>query len=307
MTFSVIVPTYNRQPLLEKCLQSLFSQSLAASDFEVIVVDDGSTDGTREYLLLLRAANFRYLTQEHLGPASARNLGAKNALGKYLAFTDDDCLVPPNWLKTLAEAFEGMDEAGAVGGYLEAPDEILERNPLAQLESFETHVIYGAGREEYLGGFESPAGGTNNVAYRRPLFEKLGGFDVNFPVPAGEDADLKLRTIAAGYKVGFVPLKMIHLDPYSLKSFWRRSISSGVGSAYFEEKNFQRPVKIGKLAASTLRSLSRGLLVLFRPLNIKGRRLSRRLSFLVLLRSLLMDYGRLKYWRRSGHRSLLVK
>lgn len=287
MKFSVIVPTYNRRQLLEKCLGGILAQTYADA-YETIVVDDGSTDGTREYLRSLDFKNFRVFWQEHSGPAKARNLGAQKAVGDLLAFTDDDCLPPADWLHRLESGFNAWSEAGAVGGYLEAPSEILKLNPLAQLEFLETHHIYKAGEKECVGGFESPAGGTNNIAYRCEVFSKLGGFDENFPVPAGEDADLKLRAVEAGYKIGYVPVKMTHLDPYNLKSFLRRGIASGIGSAYFERKNFGRIDHRLSLLISFLRSLFR--LPVF---VLTGRRPSDwRLRLLVSLKELLMIYGR---------------
>ncbi len=239
MIFSVIIPTYNRYQFLEKCLGSVLAQDFDFREYEVVVVNNGSTDETRQFLDGRTGSLTRIFHQEkNTGPAAARNLGAKESRGQFLAFTDDDCWVPKSWLQELFRGLNQWPKAAAVGGFLEAPDEILKTNILAKLEAFETHKIYKAGQTESLGGFESPAGGTNNIAYRRDVFEKLGGFDESFPVPAGEDADLKWRAVKAGYPIGYVPVKVTHLDPYSWRSFWRRSIRSGIGSVYFERKNF---------------------------------------------------------------------
>lgn len=254
MKFSIIVPTFNRKGSLKKCLESLLSQDYPVFEYEIIVIDDGSKDGTQDFLKTYRDGRIRAFFNNHGGPAKARNFGAKNSYGIYLAFTDDDCLVSSSWLKELETGFSRWSQAGAVGGYLEAPDEVLKSKITAKLEAFETREIYKAGDKEYLGGFESPAGGTNNIAYRKVVFDELGGFDENFPEAAGEDADLKFRAVKAGYKIGYLPLKVIHLDPYSFGTFLKRSIRSGIGSSYFEKKNFNKSDTVEALFISLVKN-----------------------------------------------------
>lgn len=286
MIFSIIIPTYNRKSLLEKCLQSISNLDFPKNDYEVIVIDDGSTDGTREFLSNLNRENWRFFLRDHGGPAKARNYGVKNASGLYIAFTDDDCLVPKDWLLKLKEGLEKWPKACAVGGYLEAPIEVLTKKIAAKLESFETREIYKAGSSEYLGGFESPTGGTNNIAYRREVFNSLGGFDEKFPEPAGEDADLKFRVVGAGYKIGYLPLKVTHLDPYSFNTFIKRSVRSGIGSAYFEKKNLNKVDNVAGLLSASFKALVNLSFSFFSPDKIHSAR---------YLRELLMIYGRAKF------------
>ena len=114
MTFSVIVPTHNRLASLMKTLESLYRQDF--SDFEIIIVDDGSTDGTGAYLVgQTEQHRIRYVHQSCRGPAAARNAGFRIARAPYVVFTDDDCIVPRDWLKKLHAGFE---ETGAdiIGG-----------------------------------------------------------------------------------------------------------------------------------------------------------------------------------------------
>jgi len=293
MIFSIIIPTYNRKLLLAKCLQSINDVDFSRNDYEVIVVDDGSTDGTREFLSRLSGSNFRAFFRNHGGPAKARNWGVQNASGEYIAFTDDDCLVPTDWISKIQQGLISWPEACAVGGYLEAPSDVLSNKLAAKLESLETHEVYKAGEKEYLGGFESPAGGTNNVAYRRAVFNELGGFDESFPEPAGEDADLKYRAVKAGYKIGYLPLKVTHLDPYSFKTFLRRSIVYGIGSLYFEKKNYgTKPTRHSLFFGSMKIIISSLFLSIFTLIKNDDRS---KVKLIRNIRGVLINYGKFKY------------
>src|SRR3989339_227825 len=101
---SVVIPTYNRSKSLKMCLQSLKKQSF--KDFEVIVVDDGSTDDTKKSFDSISSSRFRYIKKENGGQSSARNLGVKESVGDIIAFTDDDCVVDVNWLKAVKQSFD---------------------------------------------------------------------------------------------------------------------------------------------------------------------------------------------------------
>jgi glycosyltransferase involved in cell wall biosynthesis len=232
MRFSVIVPTYNRMATLRQTLASLTTQDY--SDFDLVVVDDGSTDGTRAMV----AAEFPavcYKHQDNRGPAAARNTGIRGASGEIIAFTDDDCLPPRNWLARLADGFVRHPGVVGVGGYLEAPSQILATNMLARYESRDE---YGARNEEIVGGFECPVGGTNNMAYRRDALLAINGFDETFPYAAGEDTDVKLRLCASGARLLYMPIKVTHLQTYAWDAFRRQQITRGRGVVHFERKHY---------------------------------------------------------------------
>lgn len=128
MKLSVVIPTYNRRTLLERTLPTVFSQELAANEYEVIVVVDGSTDGTAEYLRDLRpACALRVLQQENRGPAAARNAGARAARAPLLLFLDDDILCDPGLLKEHLIAHTGDEHRLVFGPVLvasESPDTV---------------------------------------------------------------------------------------------------------------------------------------------------------------------------------------
>lgn len=234
MYISIVIPTHNRKDLLRRCLEAASNQDYP--DYEVIVVDDGSTDGTTE-MVQREFPQVRYILQQpNRGPAAARNRGIEAAKGEIVAFTDDDCLVPVNFLSRLADGYRRYPGVAGVGGYQEAPDDVLRRNPFARYEAYVTHQVYRAGFQEYLGGFECPAGGTNSMSYCKEVLLEVGGFDESFPCAAGEDADLKWRIVKCGYRLLYVPVKVTHLQPYSLRSFWSQQVRRGIGAAYFERK-----------------------------------------------------------------------
>ncbi len=240
MKFSVIVPTYNRQDLLRQCLTALLAQDYP--DYEIIVVDDGSTDHTREMI----AAEFprvRYVYQANRGPAAARNRGIAIATSDTIAFTDDDCVAPHDWLARLADGFARFPQVVGVGGYLEAPDDVLQYQPLARYERIVSRHSFGADAQEYVGGFECPAGGTNNIAYRRTILERVGAFDESFPYAAGEDADLKWRICQLGARLLYVPVKMTHLHAYTWESFQRQAYTRGKGRVCFDAKHRATPTR----------------------------------------------------------------
>lgn len=232
MKFSVVVPTYNRATVLAKCLAALQAQT--HQSYEVIVVDDGSSDDTTSIVQGL--AGVRYLRQENKGPAAARNLGVAGALGEVVAFTDDDCVVPSDWLEQLDSGYNRHPDVVGVGGLMEAPSDLLIYNVFAQYEQYVTRRSAGAGATEFVGGFDCPAGGTNNMSYRKWILQEVGGFDASFPFAAGEDADMKWRICQKGHQLLYVPVKVTHLQTYTWRGFIKQSITRGRGAFRFEKK-----------------------------------------------------------------------
>jgi glycosyltransferase involved in cell wall biosynthesis len=177
-----VIPTFNRRKLLLECLESLSQQTLSGDLFEVIVVDDGSTDGTEESVRSLKwKYNVTFIKQENAGPAQARNAGVAKAQGRILAFTEDDVIVRRDWLANAVEEFD--------------------RDPIDLLEG---RTVY-RGTNDDVRRFEPeqrPSFIPCNLFIRSEVFVKLGGYDRDFYMPGlyfREDADFGFRALKMGF------------------------------------------------------------------------------------------------------------
>jgi glycosyltransferase involved in cell wall biosynthesis len=195
---SVVTATHNRAERLGLLIDALRRQSLPASRFEVIIVDDGSSDGTAALLEREQARNglaLRSIAIETAGgPAAARNRGWQAASAPLIAFTDDDCVPAPGWLRALVAAHRRAPGAVLQGRTEPHPD---ERHRLGAFSRSQLVTELGVNFQ------------ACNVAYPRDLLERLGGFDESF-VHYGEDADLAWRALAGGAEAIFVPEALVH-------------------------------------------------------------------------------------------------
>lgn len=232
---SVVIATYNRPEKLAECLERLRKQTLPFNNFEVIIVNNGSSLSyfeTEEKFM--RQRHFRFINStKNLGAAEGRNRGVKMAKGKIVAFTDDDCLVPRDWLEKLLKGFKDFNAQG-VGGYITIDPKILKCSAVAQWSNIEEKK-YVRHFKPYISTSrdESPFQ-TSNIAYLKKAFLDVGGFDPSFPAFAsGEDGDLKERILNKGYQVVFIPLPIIHNQEYTWSKFTSQQKSRGAGILYY--------------------------------------------------------------------------
>jgi glycosyltransferase involved in cell wall biosynthesis len=211
---SVIVPVHNGRLQLSRCLEALTKSEYA--NFEVIVVDDCSTDNTRQ---IVERHHVRYVrTPYRMGPGGARNLGARQAQGTILVFVDTDVLLSPRALGLIAEQFEHDPELAAMfGSYDEAP---AWDNFLSQYKNLMHHFIHQNSKERAV-TFWAGCG-----AMRRARFEEMGGFDAQkYPKPSIEDIELGLRLVRAGGKIRLEKqLQVKHLKRWTLRGLLRADI-----------------------------------------------------------------------------------
>lgn len=192
MFFSVVIPTYNRRLILEKCLRALEQQLTddSITGYEVVLVDDGSTDGTLAWLQ--ENANFphvRSLIQNHQGPAAARNLGVENSIGDTIIFIDSDLVVTPNFLQAHAQALIQAQQMGS--------DRVFTYGQVINTCNFDDPCS-----EPYkLTDFSAAYFATGNVAIARKWLQKAGLFDTRFQLYGWEDLELGVRLKQLGLKL----------------------------------------------------------------------------------------------------------
>lgn len=207
---SIIVPVYNGEKTIEKCIHSLQDQSYPTVQYEIIVVDDGSTDNTPT---ILKKSGVQIVTQKNQGPATARNAGAKVAKGEILIFTDADCIADNRWLEEMVAAFNDKDVVGVKGAYKTLQKELTAR--FAQAEFEERYKLLQ--QYDYIDFVD-----TYSAGFRKDIFFKIGAFDQSFPLPDHEDVDLSYRLSREGYKMAFTSKAFVyHQHPNTLKKYLR--------------------------------------------------------------------------------------
>lgn len=187
MYISVVIPTYNRLPILQKSLDALEQQELTdnkVKDYEIVLVDDGSTDQTLTWLAenKARLPHVKIFQQNHQGAAAARNLGVTNALGNIIIFIDSDLVVTKSFLQSHADALvQGEQELKS--------DRLFTYGAVINTNNFNNPTS-----EPYkITDFSAAYFATGNVAIARKWLEQVGLFDTGFKLYGWEDLELGVR------------------------------------------------------------------------------------------------------------------
>jgi GT2 family glycosyltransferase len=222
--FSVIIPTCHRNETLAKCLDLIAPgvQSISAEQYEVIVTDDGNRT-TAQDMIREHYPWVKWVAGLCKGAAANRNNGAKYAVGKWLVFTDDDCLPHSNWLQTYADAI--TDSLIALEGSI-YPTGDFSQDPVDAPRNLDGGCFWSA-----------------NIAILRSLFEEIGGFDTNY-ITMCEDSDIRER-ILSKTTIAFIPgARVDHpLRLVNMKDEIRRIPKRAVDLAYYMTKHKQNYVR----------------------------------------------------------------
>ncbi len=209
---SIIIPVFNNLPLTQKCLNSIF-QNTHDQNYEIIVVDNASTDGTKEFLKELKRPNIKVVFQNNnTGFGEACHAGAEVASGKYLLFLNNDTEVQPRWLESLVQFAESMPDCGAVGTKLIYPDGRLQEAG-GIIFSDGNGWNYGRGmsssdpRFNFVREVDYCSGAALMV--RKDLWKEIGGFDHRYAPAYYEDTDLCFEIRKRGFKVYYHPQSVV--------------------------------------------------------------------------------------------------
>jgi glycosyltransferase involved in cell wall biosynthesis len=216
IVISVIIPTFNSMRCLRDCLESVVTASQRCKGVELIIIDNGSADGTYEYLVSNYASRARLFQIKDVTVAGLRNYGARISRAQYLSFIDSDCVIPPDYFQSALAVFASRD-ADATGNYYDLP----------QSTGWVQETWYNLNRRatnRYV-----PYLFAGNFIVKRSVFELVGGFDET--LITGEDAELGVRMTKAGYKIfASADVSALHLAiQRSVAEFFRKNAWHGLG------------------------------------------------------------------------------
>ncbi len=220
MRASVLVPALNASDTIVECLAALRKQSEPCENYEIIVVDDGSVDGTAERA---QRAGVSVIRCQHHGAAAARNRAARDARGEILLFTDADCVPSMNWIQEMLSSFAERDVVGVKGAYRTRQTAAVARFVQCEYEQ-KCDRLRGARSIDFID--------TYSAGYRREVFLANGGFDESFPTASVEDQELSFRLSKRGARLVYNPNALVfHRHPATIRAYARRKFWIGYWKA----------------------------------------------------------------------------
>ena len=227
---SVVVPAHNAAETIDGCIHALRRQTLDPGSYEIIVVDDGSSDETR---LRAEVEGATVLYQERAGAAAARNAGIDAAQGEIVCLTDADCRPRPDWLAQITDPLRNPEIVGCKGTYATTQTELVAR--FVQLEYEDKYDLMS--EQEFIDFVD-----TYSAAYRREVLLANGGFDDR--ISFVEDQELSFRLAARGYKMRFQPTAVVeHEHSSTLVGYFSKKFSIGFWKAQIVRRYPERGFK----------------------------------------------------------------
>lgn len=218
MKFSIIVPVFNTSAYLERCIEALRSLDYPSSEYEILLVDNNSTDRSGE--ILSKSTGVRVFKESKQGSYAARNHAVREAKGEFLAFTDSDCMPHRNWLRVIERVFEDPKRQIVLGTRLsESPNRLVRL--IAEYESKKSERVFQSDSTDVYHGF------TNNMGVRRSTFDQFGPFD---EILRGADTLFTRRVVkslgceAVCYDTA---MQVIHAELDSLSSYYNKMYTYG--------------------------------------------------------------------------------
>lgn len=230
---SIIIPVRNEEATIERCMLVIERLNYPKDKIEIIVVDDGSTDRTLE--ILKKFKGVQIICAHGVGPSKARNIALQRSKGKFIAFTDGDCVVDRDWINELLKGFYS-DDIVSVGGDQRAPE---------NGSKFGRKVNHFLKTIGFLGGYtkwatsmvEVKHNPTCNSMYRREIFEKVGYF--NEHLWPGEDMELDQRIRKKNLKIVYNPAAIVyHYRPSNIRGFVSMTYRYGKTSGGYLTREF---------------------------------------------------------------------
>jgi O-antigen biosynthesis protein len=220
---SVVVCTYNGSHTIRDCLEGL--RHLEYPDFEVIVVNDGSTDTTAD---IVSQYDYRLISTPNYGLSSARNTGWQAATGEIVAYIDDDAYPDPHWLTYLADTFMHTTHVSVGGPNLPPAGDGPIAECIANAPGGPVHVLLSDHEAEHIPGC--------NMAFRTKVLQAIGGFDTQFRI-AGDDVDMCWRLQQQGWTIGFNPVALVwHHRRNAVRTYWKQQLNYGKAETLLERK-----------------------------------------------------------------------
>lgn len=249
LSVTIAMPTYNAIHIVQECLAALEVQDYPRSKMQIVVGDNGSTDGTVE-LIKQDFPSVEIVQAVERGSGYARNAAFAAAKGQYICSIDADCVADPGWVSAMVNAFESSPESVAsLGG------QILPYRTATTIERYRPAWI----QQETLRDGKQPIvyAETPNAAYRRSALETVGYFD---GTQGMDDTDLGMRLTAAGFEIHYAPEAIVrHRNPATLSELYRHRMKYGVFMTRLARKYPEQfgdpdsPVALRRLAYQTAR------------------------------------------------------